>query len=238
MLDIAFKNDVVEIIAYICSLYDRTPIEELDTYIEKAEEAPMIRAFLLNYKTENYSVNDLDKLENDKLEKELGIKERTLADWKKIYTLVKEDGKNYAITKYKGNEPNIIVPNQIGKTRVIAIGERAFSPTAKRLTEEERIFRKTKIETITLSDGLQEIGHYAFEECENLKSITIQQGTVELSEEAISSCRMLNDIYIPESVTTFGKNAIVGCPEVSIHGTAESHAQMYAEKEKINFVVG
>lgn len=211
LLDIAFKNDVVEIIAYICSLYDRTPIEELDTYIEKAEEAPMIRAFLLNYKTENYSVNDLDKLENDKLEKELGIKERTLADWKKIYTLVKEDGKNYAITKYKGNEPNIIVPNQIGKTRVIAIGERAFSPTAKRLTEEERIFRKTKIETITLSDGLQEIGHYAFEECENLKSIEFPEGMTRIGMSAFLGCTGLEMIKIPNSVKKIGGLAFYRC---------------------------
>ena len=66
----------------------------------------------------------------DKIEKALGIKERTIADWKKLFTFITTDGE-ITIKSYKGTDPIVAVPEFIGKNPVTAIDKADFSEKNK-----------------------------------------------------------------------------------------------------------
>ena len=58
--------------------------------------------------------------------KDLGLMDRTVADWKKIFKL-KDLGDGYMITKYLDTAPDVIIPEHIGKKPVISIDRGVFS---------------------------------------------------------------------------------------------------------------
>ena len=45
-------------------------------------------------------------------------------------------------------------------------------------------------------DGVERIGHYAFEKCENLKSIRIPESVTSIGFSAFGFCKNLKSIYI------------------------------------------
>lgn len=62
-----------------------------------------------------------------------------------------------------------------------------------------------------ISDGITEIGDYAFSGCSGLTSITIPDGVTEISECAFSRCSGLTSITIPDSVTDIDWSAFSEC---------------------------
>ena len=58
--------------------------------------------------------------------------QKTVAEYKKMFRFKTVDGE-ITITGYKGEDTEVVIPEKIGKTTVVAIGERAFS------TENETI---------------------------------------------------------------------------------------------------
>ena len=115
---------------YLLSLKDKLggfKLEEIDKYIEFASGNVELTAALLNYKNKYFTPEYVDAVESDKIEKELGFKERTAAEWKKIFAYEVNDGE-VTITAYKGNDIDVIVPDTICKKPVTAIADMAFSP--------------------------------------------------------------------------------------------------------------
>ncbi len=55
-------------------------------------------------------------------------------------------------------------------------------------------FKKSAITSISLPEGLIEIGQAAFRECQNLKSVTIPSSVVNISGEAFIFCFSLNKV--------------------------------------------
>lgn len=90
----------------------------------------------------------------------------TVTEAKKIWRYEKmEDG--VCILGYKGRETDVETPSAIGKDKVTAIGNYAFSPKASHLTEAQREQRR-QICSIALPETITKIGETAFEGCENL----------------------------------------------------------------------
>ena len=85
----AVDEDDTEIVKYVLSLNKMTSLEEINRYINIADGTPKITAFLLDYKNQNYSSKKQEKFADEKVEKELGIKEKTLSDWKKVFLFEK-----------------------------------------------------------------------------------------------------------------------------------------------------
>lgn len=52
---------------------------------------------------------------------------------------------------------------------------------------------------------------YTFYGCSSLTSITIPNGVTNIGKDAFSYCRGLTSINIPDSVTSIGKNAFYNC---------------------------
>lgn len=82
---------------------------------------------------------------------------------------------------YKGNLTQIVIPQSINGVTVRSIGESAFEGNAM-------------IESITIPDGITEIGLYAFYNCSKLQSITIGQSLNKIGDGAFENCTELKTI--------------------------------------------
>ena len=127
---------------------------------------------LIEYRQKLYSPQKIMQMMEKSFEKEMGIREKTLADYRKEFKIVKGDG-FYQITGYKSENPAVIIPGKI-KDIPVKIGA-AFE-------------YKFDIQTVHIDEGVTEIEQYAFRGCENLQSITIPESVTNISESAFRSC--------------------------------------------------
>ena len=185
-------------------LLDIDDVEKLEDLIGSNVE---INAILLDYKNKNFSSDFVDKHTNDKIEKEIGIKERTLTEWKKIYTL-ENDAKNggYILKSYKDENQEIIIPDTIGKKKVTAIGEYCFSPGQYRLSENIRAIRE-KITSVLIPDSVTSIGYGAFEGCSSLTSITIPDSVTSIGSDAFENTPWLKNY--PNDFVVVGNGCLI-----------------------------
>ena len=101
-----------------------------------------------------------------------------------------QDGKAI-ITGYEGRSTLVVIPTELDGHPVAAIGERAFEGK--------------KIAAVTLPEGLEAIGWFAF-----------------------YNCTELMDVTVPSSVTSIGYAVFDGCPRVTVICEKGSYAQQYA----------
>ena len=69
-------------------------------------------------------------------------------------------------------------------------------------------FLYSKLETVTLNEGLKKIGDGAFNNCTSLSSITLPSTLEEIGMEAFLNDKALTAINIPAGVTAIGESAI------------------------------
>ena len=106
----------------------------------------------------------------------------------------KLDSNNYAtITSYKGSNNTITIPSTIDGYTVKKISDHAF--------DENRNDTNGKILThVTISDGITDIGDFAFIDCINLETLTLPESLVSLGDQTFIGCTKLNKINIPSKV--------------------------------------
>jgi len=102
-----------------------------------------------------------------------------------------------AITKYKGQEADVVIPSRLGGKKVTRIGKSAF--------EECKSLLSVKVPA-----GVTSLDHGAFFLCNNLHSIELPEGLVRIDDSALRYCGFKN-IRIPQSVTHISRNAFNMC---------------------------
>ena len=174
------KNN--DIILYLLSVKDKLggfKLEEIDKYLELALENVELTAALLEYKNKYFTTEQIEEIETDRMEKELGFKERTAAEWKKIFGYEVKDGE-VTITSYKGSDLDVIIPETICKKPVTAIADMAFSPCKPRLKKD---IKETllKLKSVYIGDNIKTFGDDIFAGCFSLETVTVFDKTIELS---------------------------------------------------------
>ena len=157
-------------VAAICKLFSlvkKMPPEEIDLYIEKAANNAEIRVILLNHKKLLYSPEILEQIEAIQMEKDFGLREKTLADYRKDFTVAKK-GDLYILSHYKSENPNVVIPGNI-QGRPVQFIEKTFK-------------NKDFIQTVIIEDGITEIVDHAFSDCMNLQNITIPASVTVIGE--------------------------------------------------------
>ncbi len=76
-------------------------------------------------------------------------------------------------------------------------------------------FAKTRIVSITLPAGLENIGEGAFKDCRALASITIPYGVTAIGKNAFAGCDVIPKVIIPASVRTIGERAFAKCKSLT-----------------------
>lgn len=110
---------------------------------------------------------------------------------------------NYEIEKYKGNETVVEIPKEYNGSRVISIGEKAFSAQNR-----DACNRITKV---IVPEGIVSIKEKAFESCSSLKEIVLPASLKEIKSGAFQFCDSLDTIALPELITIIEKDTFKWC---------------------------
>ena len=81
----------------------------------------------------------------------------------------------------------------------------------------------TSLRIVSIMDGVDNIGKYAFKGCTNLTTFNNYSESLQvIYEQAFVDCKNLTTIFIPRNVTVVGSNAFRGCSKLTIRLQASS----------------
>lgn len=69
----------------------------------------------------------------------------------------------------------------------------------------------TALTQITIPEGVTEIGHHVFTECDNLVRVDIPPTVTSIGNGAFHKCKLLKDIELPDGLTYLGESAFYSC---------------------------
>jgi len=178
------ETQETEALIQLLSILKKMSLEEIDTYIRLSVEKNTVEITtrLIEYKQNLYPSEKISEMEEVKFEKEIGLREKTLADYRKDFKIIK-NGSSYKITGYKSQNPDVVISGNI-RGIPVQIHENAFG-------------ENDNIETVYIEDGVTDIGKFAFWFCRNLKRITIPESVTSIGEKAFIFCEKLT-IHAPE----------------------------------------
>lgn len=244
-IDKLIEIDRVDLIKPLLEKSTRPKLADLDELIEdmKAVGRADLTGIFLDYKRNNYTEEELEKYENDRFEKELGLKERTIGEWTKIFK-IRSGGETASINRYIGRDSCVEIPENIGKYKVVEIDNSAF----KMLPITSITFPKTikrigfnafcacqLLINVDLPKGIKEVENGLFESCPNLKYVTIPKGVKTIKEWAFYNCQSLESVTIPATVTKIDECAFSLCPRLTIKAPLNSYAEEYARDYNVRF---
>ena len=196
-------------VALVEALDKKLTVDELDMALEVAKNDVELTAAILDYKNAHYAAAQLDKSEQTKTAKALGVTKLTLADIKKDWKL-EDAGDHYAIAGYTGNATSVTLPVLDGKKPITAISEYGLSRNRPKRSREERLILRALTE-IVVPPTYTEIGSHAFDESVNLERVEILGDFVKLYEGLFNACAKLQTIVLP-SKPEFCGNVYLGYP--------------------------
>ena len=213
-------------------LLGKVSVEALDRLItdSSTEGAAEVTAVLLDWKTRSFAPVEIELAAEDKIEKELGIKANTVADWRNVFRFSMVDGK-VVISAYKGNDTEVTIPAKIGKNDVSGFCLCHYQ--GRKMTNEDLC---GKITRVTIEQGVMRIDDRAFMKCRSLRFLEIPSSVTFIGYWAFFLCEALEELWIPASVTEIHWGAISNCPKLTIHAPAGSYAEQYAKENNIPFV--
>ncbi|MBQ6829582.1 MAG: leucine-rich repeat domain-containing protein [Clostridia bacterium] len=204
LLELSVQQNNITAFTKLIHLKRQLSIDEFNEFISICETNQEMSAILLDYKNQLYSAEDIDAHETNAIEKDLGFREKTLADWAKMYQLnVSENA--VTINKYKSNDTEVIIPEMIDGKPVVAIGEAAFS--GKPIT------------SVVIPECVETIHKGAFRNCKELVSITLPPKITVLADGLFKNCSSLTTFNLPETITGIGIEAFSGCKALAQFNT-------------------
>lgn len=117
------------------------------------------------------------------------------------FTYSKLTGNTVEIEKYIGNDTKVIIPETIDGMAVTSIGSHAF-------------YDNTSVESVTIPNGVTDIGYEAFYGCIGMTEVTISDTVTSIGEAAFRDCQSLETINIGNNLQTIGNKAFEGCLKV------------------------
>ncbi|MCR5137758.1 MAG: leucine-rich repeat domain-containing protein [Oscillospiraceae bacterium] len=169
-----YRKNEIGALERLLSLQKKLELEELETYIEQAEKDSNteMKSMLLQLMAGRYSDAQVELLHNEKDEKELGIREKSLADWRKTFT-VSIAGGVARIGGYRGPATeSVVVPARIAEYPVKELGDKAFSA-------------RSGIKTVIIEEGVERIGKRTFWGMHDLKDLYLPDSICNIEDYAI-----------------------------------------------------
>lgn len=167
-------------------------------------------AWLLDFKNRTADLAAEREKAEKKMLRELRANPNSVTELKKIWGYEKREDGTIIITRYRGKNTEITVPEKIGGAIVTEIGARAFSVMASRLKKEQINLRRS-ITRITLPETIRAIGEAAFCDCSALAEINIPDSVSLIGANAFSGCSSLKSVTLPMGITEIGTYTFYGC---------------------------
>lgn len=124
------------------------------------------------------------------------------------------------ITRYRGHDARVSVPQKIGGKPVTGVGADAFRG-------------RMDLEMVELPEGVRAIGARAFQDCGRLRGVKLPDSLTDVGVEAFSGCRMLGSLTLGMGVKSIGRNAFMGCAALRLRVTVMTAAHEYAKKYSV-----
>lgn len=129
------------------------------------------------------------------------------------------------ITGYTGSATEISIPSEIDGYPVTNIGHNAFSNCYEIGIESITIpstvisigdgaFEYSTVKNLILSEGIENIGDFAFSYCRSIESIKIPSSIKKIGYGAFWGCDNLTNITISEGVTNISYGAFRNCRNI------------------------
>lgn len=182
--------------------------DEMIEYSAKREKTECT-AFLLDFKNRTADLATEQAKAEKKLERELNAAPDSVIALRHLWSYKKREDGTLIITRYKGNQTVVTVPEKIGRNIVTAIDENLFVPRSELVNESSNPCN-TVIE-VRLPDSINEIRPRAFYHCINLQSVNIPDGVSEIGDYTFANCLKLEKIDLPNSIKLIGDSAFSNC---------------------------
>lgn len=135
-------------------------------------------------------------------------------------------GEGVALTKYLGDSTDVFVPAKIEadgtKYDVIKLGDGIFEDN-------------DALNSVTLADGITEIGARAFYDADALVCIVTNEQLTTIGDEAFYSCDSFNSVILYDAVTSIGTEAFYGCPQLVVWCNENSAGHLYVQENSIAY---
>ncbi len=202
-------------------------------------------ALLLDYKHNTFPAEYLERYERENTEKELGLRERSLTEWRRIFKLVSDGSGGWGIAKYRGSDATVIIPEKINNKPVTRIMSNAFGSSENHnYTVEEVILPDTitviedgafeccyELKSVTLSSNLEKIGIAAFYST-GLTSVAIPDNVTIIEDFTFNDCDALEKVVLPDNLKKIGKSAFSGCTKLADITLPEGLSEIYTSAFK------
>lgn len=106
------------------------------------------------------------------------------------------------ITKYTGEDTEVIIPLKIGAENITKIGDNAFRGNMG-------------ITSVIIPKGITTIGKYTFYGCGSLKDIIIPNSVVRIEGNTFERCNSLINVVMPDSVAFIGYGVFRFCSNLT-----------------------
>ncbi|MGN1328261.1 MAG: fibronectin type III domain-containing protein [Eubacterium sp.] len=110
------------------------------------------------------------------------------------YCVLSDNNKTAEISGYAGSEANLTIPSEIDGYAVTSIGTFAFT-------------ENTDLISVTLPNGIKNIGGAAFAFCQNITDIKLNSDLKYIADEVFFGCTSLLEITVPDNVFSIGRCA-------------------------------
>ena len=121
-----------------------------------------------------------------------------------VWSYTENDDGTINIVDCSSTDEEIVFPAELDGKKVRAI---------KGVLSNEPSYNKT-IKSAVISEGIEEVGYFAFGECMKLENVILPEGLKELDYKSFSYCTALESITIPESVEKIGVDAFMSCKKM------------------------
>lgn len=179
---------------------DKKVLNTLEETTLAAQNTPSVTAWLLQYKAQTADPVKAAAEAKDQLDKALGLKKMTAADWKNIYQVKSVDAEQVQLGKYSGTDTVVAIPDMIGKKKVTILSG-TFDGYAQ-------------LQEVQLPDTITEISRGAFYGCTQLQEVTLPKKLKTLGGSAFGNCTSLIQIEIPKSVAVLGAGGFENCVQL------------------------
>ena len=101
------------------------------------------------------------------------------------------------------------------KTNVLSISGNGKITDYASSTDAPWAAAKNSVKSITVSDGVEHIGNYAFYGFSSLESVSLPSSVISIGKSAFAFSSSLTNISLPSSLLTIGESAFEGCSSLA-----------------------
>ncbi len=125
----------------------------------------------------------------------------------------KDKDKTCEITKYTGDEVNLVIPDELNGYKVVSIkgfNDKKFLQTVKlpkylKTIDSSCFSGCQNLKEVTIPGSVEVV--QGFSRCSKLEKVVISKGTVTIGDYAFSECSSLGSVTIPSTVKKIGRYA-------------------------------